>query len=344
LGKKVVVIPGDGAGPEVTNAAITVLKACNTQIELIKYEAGSEQWEKNNRKDPTYIPDNTMKALEESDACLKGATSTSPIVGTPVSIDLTLRQKFETYSNIRPIKTYKRLSPKKDFEFVCFREATEGLIGGNEFELSENASVLMRKTTKKGCHRIVAAAFSMAKKNDFKNLFVITKRNIFKITDGFLWREVEEISKNYPEIIVSELYVDNMAQQLVICPEQFDQSVLLSTNLFMDIISELAAGVIGSVGLSYSANIGDSYAFFEAAHGSVPLFAKQDKVNPTAAILSAAWMAEYLGEPHIKVAVFSATEQVINEGKNVTFDIGGSATLSQMRDAITEIAVNKLRK
>jgi len=249
LGKKVVVIPGDGTGPEVTNAAITVLKACNTQIELIKCEAGSEQWEKNNRKDPTYIPDTTMKALEESDSCLKGATSTSPIPGTPKSIDLTLRQKFDTYSNIRPIKTYKRLSDSKKFELVCFREATEGLIGGDEFELSENASVLLRKTTKKGCHRIVASAFSWAKKNDLKKIFVITKRNIFKITDGFLWSEVEEISKNYPEISVSEVYVDNMAQQLVIYPEQFDHSILLSTNLFMDIISELAAGVIGGVGL-----------------------------------------------------------------------------------------------
>lgn len=344
MGKKAVVIPGDGTGPEVTTAAISVLKACNTQIELIKKEAGSEQWEKNNRKDPTYIPETTMQALEESDACLKGATSTSPIVGTPKSIDLTLRVKFDTYSNIRPMKTYKRLSPKKDFEFVCFREATEGLIGGNEVELSENASILIRKTTKKGCHRIVDSAFSWANHNDLKKIVVITKRNIFKITDGFLWREVQEISRNYPEIEVSEVYVDNMAQQLALFPEQYNHSVLLSTNLFMDIISELAAAMIGGIGLAYSANIGDAYAIFEGAHGTAPAFAKQNKVNPTAAILSAAWMAEYLGEPQIKEAVFSATQQVINEGKYVTFDIGGSANLSQMSDGISEIAMKKLSK
>ena len=135
-----------------------------------------------------------------------------------------------------------------------------------------------------------------------------------------------------------------MAQQLVVNPEQFNNSVILSTNLFMDIISELASGIVGSIGLIYSANMGNSYAMFEAAHGSAPSFKGQNKVNPTATILAGAWMAEYLGEPQIKDAIFSATEHVINDGNTITFDIGGNANTSQMTDAITTLAKEKLRR
>jgi len=343
VSKKAGVIFGDGAGPEVIKATLDVLNACNTQIELINCEAGGEQWERNGRKDSSYIPESTMAILENSDACLKGATATDPTPGTPKSVDLTLRQKFDTYANIRPFKTYTKLS-EKNFEFVCFREATEGFVGGEEVLLNDETSTLLRRTTKKGCNRIVASAFSWAEKNNLKKIFVITKRNIFKITDGFLWREVEDISKKYPDIEVKEMNIDNVAQQLVIFPEQFDKSVLLGTNLYMDIITGVSAGVIGSVGLSYSANLGEAYGIFEGAHGSVPPFANQDKVNPTAAILSGAWMAEYLGEEHIKRAIFAATEKVINEGKYITFDIGGSAKLSQMKDAIVDLSSKEIRK
>jgi len=158
------------------------------------------------------------------------------------------------------------------------------------------------------------------------------------------WEEVGKAARANPGINVEELYIDNMTQQLVIKPEQFNGSVLISTNLFMDIISELASGIIGSIGLVYSANMGDSYAMFEAAHGSAPSFKGQNKVNPTAAILSGAWMLEYLGERQIKDAIFSATEQVINEGKYVTFDIGGNATTSKMAEIIAQTASQKLRK
>ncbi len=172
----------------------------------------------------------------------------------------------------------------------------------------------------------------------------ITKRNILKVTDGIFWEEVERASGENPGITAEEIYIDNMTQQLVIRPEQFNGAVLISTNLFMDIISELASGIIGSIGLVYSANMGDSFAMFEAAHGSAPSFKGQNKVNPTAAILSGAWMAEYLGETHIKEAIFAATEQVINEGKYVTFDIGGNATTTRMAEAISELAKQHLRK
>ena len=156
--------------------------------------------------------------------------------------------------------------------------------------------------------------------------------------------EVQNAIKNDTEINLEEIYIDNMAQQMVVNPQQFNKSVLVSTNLFMDIISELASGIVGSIGLIYSSNMGESYAMFEAAHGSAPSFKGQNKVNPTATVLAGAWMAEYLGETHIRNAIFSATEHVINEGKTITFDIGGNANTSQMADAITTLAKEKLRK
>ena len=175
-------------------------------------------------------------------------------------------------------------------------------------------------------------------------MVAVTKRNILKKTDGIFWNEMENCVKKHPEISLEEVYIDNMAQQLVINPEQFNNSVKLTTKLFKHIISEFASGIVGSIGLIYSANMGNSYAMFEAAHGSAPSFKGQNKVNPTATILAGAWMAEYLGEPHIKDAIFSATENVINEGKTTTFDIGGSASTSQMTDTISTLAKEKLRK
>jgi len=342
LGKKAAIIKGDGTGPELVNAVLHVLRSCNSQTEMILCEAGSEQWEKHGGA--TYIPDSTMKLLEESDACYKGPTTTIPRPDAPRSVAVTIRQKFELYSNIRPIKTYDRLSPNRKLDFVCFREATEGLYAGIEFKISNDAAIAIRKTTRKGCQRIVRSSFAWAKKYGLKKIFAITKRNILKETDGIFWSEVEKAILDNPGIAVEEYYIDNMTQQLVKNPERFNNSVLLSTNLFMDIISECASGNIGSIGNVYSANIGDSYAMFEPAHGSSPKYTGLDKVNPTAAILSGAWMVEYLGEPQIRDAVFAATEHVINEGKYVTYDIGGNASTSKMANAIAETAKQKLRK
>ena len=335
---------GDGIGPEVVDSMLRVLKECNTQIEIINCEAGLEQWEKNGSKDKSYIPDVTMEALKESDACFKGPTTTIPKPNAPRSVAVTLRQKFELFSNVRPIKTYERLTPDRNLDFVCFREATEGLYSGVEIQVSDDAAIAIRQITRSNCSRFILSAVDWAKKYNLKKMVAITKRNILKKTDGIFWDEMENCIKKHPEMSLEEVYIDNMAQQLVVNPEQFNNSVILSTNLFMDIISELASGIVGSIGLIYSANIGDSYAMFEAAHGSAPPFKGQNKVNPTATILAGAWMAEYLGEPHIKDAIFSATKDVINEGKTTTFDIGGSASTSQMTDTIATLAKEKLRK
>ena len=343
LSKKAAVMRGDGIGPEVVDSMLRVLKECNSQSEIILCEAGSEQWDKNGRKDKSYIPDETLKTLEASDACFKGPTTTIPLPNAPRSVAVTLRQKFELYSNIRPTKTYDRLTPNRKLDCVCFREATEGLYTGIEAKITDDAAIAIRKITRQGSRRFMNSAVDWAKKYDMKKMVAITKRNILKQTDGIFWDEVQK-SIEGTDIELSEIYIDNMAQQMVVAPEQFNGAVLVSTNLFMDIISELASGLVGSIGLIYSANMGDGFAMFEAAHGSAPQFAGQNKVNPTATVLSGAWMVEYLGEKEIRDAIFAATEQVINEGKAVTWDIGGSATTTQMTDAIIGYAKNNLRK
>ncbi|MSV26511.1 MAG: 3-isopropylmalate dehydrogenase [Nitrosarchaeum sp.] len=343
MSKKAAVIKGDGIGPEVVDSMLRVLRECNSQSEIILCNAGSEQWDKNGRKDKSYIPDSTMKILEESDACFKGPTTTIPLPDAPRSVAVTLRQKFELYSNIRPTKTYDRLTPNKKLDCVCFREATEGLYTGIEVKITEDSAIAIRKITRHGCKRFMNSAVSWAQKYKIKKIVAITKRNILKQTDGIFWEEVQNAIKG-TDITVSEIYIDNMAQQMVVAPEQFNNSVLVSTNLFMDIISELASGLVGSIGLIYSANMGDNFAMFEAAHGSAPQFAGLNKVNPTATILSGAWMVEYLGETEIRNAIFNATERVINEGKAVTWDIGGNASTTQMTDAIIKYAKENLQK
>ena len=344
MAKKAVIMKGDGIGPEVVDSMLNVLNECNIQSELIFCDAGSEQWKNNGSKDKSYIPDSTMTLLEEADACFKGPTTTIPTPDAPRSVAVTLRQKFNLYSNIRPIKTFQSLTPDKNLDFVCFREATEGLYSGIEIQVSDDAAIAIRQITRNGCRRFVLSALDWATKHNLKKIVAITKRNILKKTDGIFWDEIQNCLKEFPDTSLQEIYIDNMAQQLVVNPEQFNHSILLSTNLFMDIISELASGIVGSIGLIYSANMGDSFAMFEAAHGSAPSFKGQNKVNPTATILAGGWMAEYLGEPHIKDAIFSATEHVINENKTTTFDIGGNATTTQMSDAIATIAKEKLRR
>ncbi|MDD9809667.1 MAG: isocitrate/isopropylmalate family dehydrogenase [Thaumarchaeota archaeon] len=340
---RVAVMRGDGIGPEVVDAMLSVLRECGTGMDIVMCEAGSEQWEKNSRRDATYIPDATMAELERADACFKGPTTTLPVPGAPRSVAVTLRQKFDLYANIRPCSTYERLTPGRRLECACFREATEGLYSGVESQVGPDAAIAIRKVTRRGCARLADAAMEWAADRGMKRAVAITKRNILKRTDGIFWEEAQRAA-GARGIGVSEIYIDNMAQQLVVAPEQFDGTVLLSTNLFMDIISELVSGLVGSIGLIHSANMGDSYAMFEAAHGSAPDIVGQGRANPAASILSGAWMAERAGEADIGGAIREATARVINEGRAVTADIGGSAGTSQMAAAIAAGASAALRR
>lgn len=334
------VIKGDGTGPELVQAMIKVLKECNSKTELITCQAGSEWWEKN--RGNSYISPEVWNLLKNSDACFKGPTTTIPTPNAPRSVAVSIRQKFELYANVRPIMTYKH-SPRK-LNFLCVREATEGLYAGIEFKTSDESAIAIRKITKKGCERIALKGFNIARSKGFHKIFAVTKRNILKETDGIFWEAVTNTNREFTEIEVEEYYIDNMTQQIVKNPERFNESVILSTNLFMDIISECASGHVGSIGNVYSGNFGDNFAMFEPAHGSAPKYANQNKVNPVATILSGAWMIDYLGEDDIAKAIFKATEQIINGNKYVTYDLGGNATLSEMTDKIAQLSARMLRK
>jgi isocitrate dehydrogenase len=290
----------------------------------------------------SYISDEVWKLLKESDACFKGPTTTVPNPDAPRSVAVSIRQRFELYANVRPIKTYRQLDRKLDF--LCVREATEGLYAGIEFRTSDDSAIAVRKTTRKGCERVTLKAFELAKEHEYRKLVAVTKRNILKETDGIFWNAVEKISQQFQDIEVEEYYVDNMTQQLVKNPERFNRNILLSTNLFMDIISECASGHVGSIGNVYSGNFGESYAMFEPAHGSAPKYSGMDKVNPVASILSGAWLVRYLGEKEISNAIFEATEKIITEGKHVTYDLGGESSLSRMTAEISRESSNLLRK
>ena len=340
MAKKAIVIKGDGTGPELVEAMINVLKNCNSSIELISVEAGSEYWQKN--KTTSYISDDVWNLLKNSDACFKGPTTTIPDPSAPRSVAVSIRQKFELYANIRPIKTYS--TSAKDLNFVCVRESTEGLYSGIEFKTSDDSAIAIRKITRKGCERLAKKSFELANDLKFKKIFVVTKRNILKETDGIFMESVEKFHNLNKNIDIEEYYIDNVTQQLVKNPERFNNSLLLSTNLFMDIISECASGHVGSIGNVYSGNYGDDYAMFEPAHGSAPKYSGQNKVNPVATICSGAWMAEFLGETDISKAIFNATNDVINENKYVTYDLGGKSSLSQMAENISQRAAKLLSK
>lgn len=343
MAKKAAVMRGDGIGPETVDCMLEILRGCGLQSEIILCEAGSEQWDRNGRRDGSYIPDQTMQILKESDACFKGPTTTIPAPDAPRSVAVTLRQEFDLYANIRPCKTYDRLTPDRRLDCVCFREATEGLYAGVEARVTDDAAIAIRKVTRGGSRRLVDSAVRWAGERGMGKMVAITKRNILKQTDGIFWEEAQRAVEG-TGIELSEIYIDNMAQQMVVATEQFNGAVLVSTNLFMDIISELASALVGSIGLIYSANMGDGFAMFEAAHGSAPQIAGRNVANPAATVLSGAWMAEYLGERHVRDAIFSATDRVINEGGAVTRDVGGAASTTQMSGAILDAARRELRR
>jgi isocitrate dehydrogenase len=334
--KKIALIKGDGTGPELVDAALLVLKASGTRAEFITCEAGAEWWERSN-KGSSFIPDETWKILEESDCCFKGPTTTLSIPGTPKSVAVSIRQRFGLYANARPVKTFpNHIGPLGEVDFICVREATEGLYSGIEYRLTNDVAVAIRLITRQKSIKVAKFALEEAKKRGCKKVIAISKANILKVTDGLFLESVHETAKDY-DIEIEELFADNFSQQLIKNPQRFNQTVILGTNLFMDILSEEASGLIGSIGMIYSGNFGDDYAMFEPAHGSTPKYKGMNKVNPTATILSAAWMLEYIGEKRTGSAIFDATMKVIAERKQVTYDMGGSAGTREMAEAIVRV-------
>ena len=335
MGKRIALIRGDGTGPELVRAMLTVLRATGTEAEFIQCDAGLEWWEKHGG--PSLVPDETWKVLDSSDACFKGPTTTPWTPGSPRSVAVSIRQRYNLYANVRPIKSYKgHISVLGEVDFVCVREATEGMYSGLEHRLNNDVAIGIRKITRLSSERVTQFAFNEAERRNWSTVYAINKANILKETDGLFLEAVRSVASKHPKIKLEEAFIDNFSQQLVKNPQLFNQSVILSTNLFMDILSEEASGLIGSIGTVYSANIGEKYAMFEPAHGSSPKYKGLDKVDPVATILSGAWLLSYIGEEDRSRAVFDATRQVIEENKIVTYDLGGTAKSSEMTAAIAE--------
>lgn len=331
--KKVAVIKGDGTGPELVESALQVMKASGAKVELRLCDAGAEWWEKN--KGPSFFPDETWKVLEDSDCCLKGPTTSLPVAGTPRSVAVSIRQRFNLYANVRPVKTFPgHVGPLGEVDFVMVREATEGLYAGIEHRFSDDVAIAMRLITKAKSMKVTRFAFEEARRRRWKKVVAISKANILKVTDGLFLDCAREVKKGFPGIELDDLFIDNFAQQLVKNPQRFNRNVIVGTNLFMDIMSEEASGLIGSIGMVYSGNFGDDYAMFEPAHGSTPKYKGMDKVNPVATVLSAAWMLDHLGFKKAAASVFEATFKVVKEGKRVTYDLGGGAGTREMTRAI----------
>lgn len=330
--KKAAVIRGDGTGPELVDSMMRVIDAVSPDIEFVPCEAGAEWWKEHGGD--SLIPDETWEVLRETDACFKGPTTTPGVVGAPRSVAVSIRQRFDLYANVRPIRTFAGApAPLGDVDFVAVREATEGMYFGKEIEITDDTFIAIRRITRRACENISRYAFEEATRRGWDAVVGIHKSNILRMTCGAFMDTLRATATEYPDVELWEYHVDNMAQQLVKNPQLFDHKVLVSTNLFMDIISEQCAGLIGSIGLVYSANIGDDYAMFEPAHGSAPKYKGLDKVDPCATILAGAWMLRYLGAADGADAIIRATEQTIAEGIT-TYDLGGSASMSAMTDAI----------
>ncbi|AEH60501.1 Isocitrate dehydrogenase (NAD(+)) [Methanosalsum zhilinae DSM 4017] len=333
MSKTAAVIKGDGVGPELVDAMLDVVNSAGTDVEFITCEAGESWWKQHGGN--SLIPDETWEVIENSDACFKGPTTTPGGAGSPKSVAVSIRQKYNLYANVRPIKTFPNTNPPLgDVDFVCVREGTEGMYIGEEIKLTDDVYIAIRKITRTASRNIARFSFEEAKRRNYEAVVAIHKSNILKQTCGTFVEEVNYVGEQYPDIEVWEYHIDNIAQQLIKNPQLFNNKILLSTNLFMDVISEECSALVGSIGLIYSANIGDNYAMFEPAHGSAPKYAGKDKVNPVATVLAGAWMLDYLGEEKQAAAIFEATEKVISEGKHVTYDLGGNAKLSEMTGEI----------
>jgi len=342
LTKHVALIKGDGVGPELVEATQIVFDAVKPKVEFVECDAGYEWWQVHGGE--SFIPNETWEKLKKADACLKAPMTTPSISGAPRSVVVSIRQKFDLYANVRPIRTFKGFeSPLGEVDFVCVRETTEGLYSGIEHKIGDDAAIAIRKITRKQSEKVARKAFELAEERGWKKVIVVTKRNIMRECDGIFIESADKVSKSFSGIEYEEYYIDNMSQQLVKNPQRFNQNIILGSNLFMDIISEEASGLVGSIGCIYSGNFGDKYALFEPAHGSAPKYKGLYKVNPTAMILSAAWMLMYLGELAPGKAIFDATREVIAESKYVTYDLDGDASTIQMAKAIAEKAKKFVR-
>lgn len=329
--REIVLIPGDGIGPEITESVTTILDEAGADINWIPCIAGLTAQEEQGNP----IPDETIEAIDKYRLALKGPLTT-PVGSGFRSVNVALRKKFDLYSNIRPARSLPNIaSPYNDVDLVLFRENTQGLYIGEERWMddehahAESIAVVTRSASEK----IIRAAFEYCKRYKRSKVTLVHKANILKYTTGLFLEVGKEIADDYPDIEFEDLIVDNMAMQMVMRPQRFD--VIVTTNLFGDILSDLAAGLVGGLGVTGAANVGDDAAMFEAVHGSAPDIAGQNKANPIALLFSSLLMLEYLDEVDKAEKIRRAVHTTLKENKaDCTPDIGGEGTTTSFTEAV----------
>ena len=323
---QIAVIPGDGIGKEVMEATISVLDELDIEFDYVYGEAGDECSERNGNP----LPEETLDIIRNSDACLFGAAGE-----TAADVIVKIRQEMKMYANLRPVKTYPNTNALfDDVDFMIVRENTEGLYIADQEELTEDGAIAKRIITRKAEERIIDYAFNYAKENNKSKVTAVHKANVLKKSDGLFKDVFYEVAEKYPEIETEDFYVDATAMYLITQPQNFE--VIVTTNLFGDILSDEGAGLVGGLGLIPSANIGENGALFEPVHGSAPDIAGEGKANPIAMMLSAIMMLRYIGENEEADRFESATLKVLNEGKTLTSDLGGSASTLEVAKVVKD--------
>lgn len=328
----VTLIPGDGIGPEVTSATVEVIEAAGrrtgARFDWRTFAAGADAYEKTRE----YIPKDLYASIEETRVALKGPVAT-PIGGGFSSINVTLRKRFDLFANFRPVRNLPGVKSRyDDIDLVIVRENTEGLYVGLEQEIVPGVATALKVTTEKGSTRIARFALEYAQRFGRKRVHVIHKANIMKKTDGLFLQCAKRVAADFPEVGYLEHIVDNACMQLVMNPWQYD--VLLTENLYGDILSDLCSGLIGGLGLVPGANLGTDCAIFEAVHGSAPDIAGKDVANPTAVLQSAVLMLRHLQEEETAALVDRALLAVYRDRKALTRDVGGSSGTTAFKDAL----------
>lgn len=327
--KRVTLIKGDGIGPEITDSVMKIINAAGIAIDWDIQTAGADLIE----TEGTPLPQRVLDSVKQNKIALKSPVTT-PIGKGFRSVNVQLRKELDLYANLRPCYNLPNVKTRYDkVDIVVVRENTEDLYAGIERQVDENTAESIKIITRKASERIAKFAFDYAVKNNRKEVCVVTKANICKLSDGLFLECARKIAQQYPQIKFREILVDNCCMQLVQNPNQFD--VLLLPNLYGDIVSDLCAGLIGGLGIAQGANIGENYAVFEPVHGSAPDIAGQDKANPTAMLMSAIEMLNYIGEnetgKRIRLALFDTLDAGIK-----TADLGGNASCSEFTQAIVD--------
>ena len=326
--KTITLIPGDGIGPEISDAVTKIIDAAGVKINWDIQSAGADVAE----AEGTPLPDRVIDSIKKNKIALK-APVTTPIGKGFRSVNVALRKSLDLYACLRPAKNIPGIKTRFDnVDLIVVRQNTEDLYAGIERQIDENKAESIKIITREASERIADYAFDYAVKNNRKKVTAVSKANICKLSDGLFLEAARAVAKKYPQIEYNEILVDNLCMQLVINPSKFD--VLVLPNLYGDIVSDLTSGLIGGLGVAQGANIGKDCAVFEPVHGSAPDIKGQNKANPTALLLSACMMLDYIGEKDSSLKIKNALYKVLEEGKVITQDLGGSASTTEFRDEI----------